>query len=134
MSVINCGVDRSTLEGCIRITHVLVCITSSSSSSAQDSLAIERQWYVNGVHYSRTLEDWLRRQDRHRTQVLQLFKVRCTAVAAIVELPRPFTAACTLECRPALTHTGGCPHLSLEPVVSFFHEPHYLCQAALASQ
>ncbi|GIL50137.1 hypothetical protein Vafri_6265 [Volvox africanus] len=36
----------------------------------QDDLVIRDQWYVNGRHYSRTLEDWLVRHDRHRNQIL----------------------------------------------------------------
>ena len=29
----------------------------------QDDLALERQWYLNGRHYSATLEAWLRKHD-----------------------------------------------------------------------
>eukprot|EP00195_Chlamydomonas_chlamydogama_P012777 CAMPEP_0202892108 /NCGR_PEP_ID=MMETSP1392-20130828/1933_1 /ASSEMBLY_ACC=CAM_ASM_000868 /TAXON_ID=225041 /ORGANISM="Chlamydomonas chlamydogama, Strain SAG 11-48b" /LENGTH=354 /DNA_ID=CAMNT_0049575989 /DNA_START=138 /DNA_END=1202 /DNA_ORIENTATION=+ len=39
----------------------------------QDHLALQRQWYVNGVHYSRTLEAWLRKQDEHRDEVMSVF-------------------------------------------------------------
>ncbi|GLC36220.1 hypothetical protein PLESTB_001367300 [Pleodorina starrii] len=38
----------------------------------QDDLTIRNQWYVNGRHYSRTLEDWLVRHDRHRRAVLTI--------------------------------------------------------------
>ena len=31
---------------------------------------------MNGKHYSRTLEDWLQRQDRQRKQVLAIMKVQ----------------------------------------------------------
>lgn len=37
----------------------------------QDDLAIEDHWKVNGRHYSRTLEDWLKTQDK---------KVKCSEV------------------------------------------------------
>ncbi|EIE20597.1 methyltransferase type 11 [Coccomyxa subellipsoidea C-169] len=40
----------------------------------QDDLALQQQWAVNGTHYSRTLEDWLRRQDRQRAQILPIMK------------------------------------------------------------
>lgn len=41
----------------------------------QDDLALQQQWAVNGTHYSRTLEDWLRRQDRQRAQIMPIMKV-----------------------------------------------------------
>ncbi|KAF9227149.1 S-adenosyl-L-methionine-dependent methyltransferase [Gyrodon lividus] len=31
----------------------------------QSDLTLVRSWYINGRHYSRTLEDWLSRQDRN---------------------------------------------------------------------
>lgn len=40
----------------------------------QDDFMIRNHWYVNGTHYSRTLEDWLVRHDRHRKQILEVFK------------------------------------------------------------
>ncbi len=40
----------------------------------QRDLALERQWWVNGRHYSRTLEDWLRLHDVARAEVLPLFE------------------------------------------------------------
>jgi cyclopropane fatty-acyl-phospholipid synthase-like methyltransferase len=42
----------------------------------QDDLALQQQWAVNGTHYSRTLEDWLQRQDRQRAAILPIMKVR----------------------------------------------------------
>lgn len=41
----------------------------------QDDLAIQRQWYINGEHYSRTLEAWLQRMDAQRKQIMPIFKV-----------------------------------------------------------
>lgn len=40
----------------------------------QDDMSIQNQWYVNGVHYSKTLEDWLVRHDLHKNQILLLFE------------------------------------------------------------
>ena len=45
----------------------------------QQHLAAESVSYVNGVHYSRTLEQWLQKQDRTEKALLPLFKVRPTA-------------------------------------------------------
>ena len=40
----------------------------------QDDLAVTRQWYVNGVHYSKTLEDWLVRHTTSKAKILPLFE------------------------------------------------------------
>lgn len=40
----------------------------------QDDLAVQRTWYVNGTHYSRTLEDWLRLHDAARSTIMPLFE------------------------------------------------------------
>lgn len=40
----------------------------------QDDLSIVNQWYVNGVHYSRTLEDWLVRHTTSKAKILPLFE------------------------------------------------------------
>jgi cyclopropane-fatty-acyl-phospholipid synthase len=40
----------------------------------QDDLRIERHWRVNGVHYSRTLEAWLKKQDACEQELLPLFE------------------------------------------------------------
>lgn len=40
----------------------------------QDDLCLQRQWYVNGQHYSKTLEAWLQRQDAHRKELMPLFE------------------------------------------------------------
>lgn len=41
----------------------------------QEDLMLKQQWRVSGLHYHRTLEDWLKRQDRNQDKVLKLFKV-----------------------------------------------------------
>ncbi len=40
----------------------------------QDDLEIEDHWQVNGVHYSKTLEAWLRKQDACEKELLPLFE------------------------------------------------------------
>ena len=40
----------------------------------QDDLRLEADWKVNGRHYQRTAEDWLRNMDRHRAEILPLFR------------------------------------------------------------
>ncbi|MEY3000629.1 MAG: hypothetical protein RL648_843 [Verrucomicrobiota bacterium] len=40
----------------------------------QEHLRLERHWRVNGCHYSRTLEAWLRLQDRQRKAVRAIFE------------------------------------------------------------
>lgn len=40
----------------------------------QDDLIVEKHWRINGTHYSRTLEAWLRQMDSHRDQVMQLLQ------------------------------------------------------------
>eukprot|EP01026_Neomeris_dumetosa_P083377 TRINITY_DN9674_c0_g1_i2.p1 TRINITY_DN9674_c0_g1~~TRINITY_DN9674_c0_g1_i2.p1 ORF type:complete len:364 (-),score=59.08 TRINITY_DN9674_c0_g1_i2:90-1160(-) len=39
----------------------------------QQNLKIEQMWYVNGTHYSKTLEAWLKKQDRVSNQVKEIF-------------------------------------------------------------
>ena len=39
----------------------------------QGELQLDAQWHLNGCHYQRTLEAWLRNQDRHREEILALF-------------------------------------------------------------
>jgi len=40
----------------------------------QNELRIERHWRVNGRHYSRTLEAWLRLQDQREREILPVFE------------------------------------------------------------
>ena len=40
----------------------------------QDDVSIQEQWYVNGIHYSKTLEDWLVRHDTSKSKVMHLFQ------------------------------------------------------------
>ena len=45
----------------------------------QQHLAVESVSFVNGVHYSRTLEQWLQKQDRTEKALMPLFQARITA-------------------------------------------------------
>ena len=38
----------------------------------QRDLQIEQRWHVDGTHYMRTANDWLRNQDTHRHEVMQV--------------------------------------------------------------
>ena len=38
-------------------------------------MSLERHWFLNGQNYSRTLETWLQRQDRHRKQIMPIMEV-----------------------------------------------------------
>ena len=72
-------VRRSRRAGCqhIACTSILKCQPDprSSVSPMQDDLAIQQQWYINGRHYSRTLEDWLTRMDAQKHHIIPLFQV-----------------------------------------------------------
>lgn len=37
-------------------------------------LTLEEQWHLDGRHYQRTLEAWLVNQDRHRDEIMTLFR------------------------------------------------------------
>lgn len=39
----------------------------------QDRLVLEEHWRVNGQHYQKTAEAWLRNMDVHRTEILPIF-------------------------------------------------------------
>ena len=45
---------------------MLVCV--------QDDLRLDQSWYLNGRHYSLTLEAWLRRMDAHRKEIMPIMK------------------------------------------------------------
>ncbi|MDR3715051.1 MAG: cyclopropane-fatty-acyl-phospholipid synthase [Puia sp.] len=40
----------------------------------KEDMNIEQHWHVNGLHYSRTAEAWLRNMDGRRKDILQLFE------------------------------------------------------------
>ncbi len=39
----------------------------------QDDLKIKNHWRVDGEHYARTSEEWLRNMDKNRTQIMKIF-------------------------------------------------------------
>ena len=49
--------------------------TACRARPDQDDVSLQQQWLVNGRHYSRTLEDWLARQDAQRAQILPIMEV-----------------------------------------------------------
>jgi cyclopropane-fatty-acyl-phospholipid synthase len=42
--------------------------------SFQNSVAIERQWRVSGIHYQKTAEQWLANMDRRRRQIIPVLE------------------------------------------------------------
>ena len=65
-------------------------------SQFQDHLKIERQWRVNGLHYWRTCEAWLRNADRDRSPILDRIRRDLPAREAklILQRWRIFFMAC----------------------------------------
>jgi cyclopropane fatty-acyl-phospholipid synthase-like methyltransferase len=45
----------------------------------QENVSIKQLWYINGSHYSKTLEAWLKLQDAKRAELTPVFKVRAVA-------------------------------------------------------
>ncbi|WP_295793508.1 cyclopropane-fatty-acyl-phospholipid synthase family protein [Mucilaginibacter sp.] len=39
-----------------------------------DDLVAEQHWHVNGTHYGKTAEDWLKNMDRHKAEIMPLFE------------------------------------------------------------
>lgn len=70
----SCGTKQSPTACCA--THCpWPCHSKVRSAALQDDLAIQKQWYINGKHYSRTLEAWLQRMDAQRKQIMPIFEV-----------------------------------------------------------
>lgn len=40
----------------------------------QDKFKIEEHWHVNGRHYQKTSEEWLKNMDQHRDQIIPILK------------------------------------------------------------
>ncbi len=62
----------------------------------QNDLAIQQHWRVDGSHYRRTSEEWLRRQDRNYQRVLRVFleTAEPTEAKRMVQRWRMFFMAC----------------------------------------
>lgn len=45
-------------------------------TNMQDDLLIRQQYWINGQHYSLTLEAWLRRQDSQKAEIMPIMAVR----------------------------------------------------------
>ena len=39
-----------------------------------DDLAVEKHWHVNGTHYGKTSEAWLKNMDTHKAEIMLLFE------------------------------------------------------------
>lgn len=39
-----------------------------------EDLSIEQHWHVNGLHYSKTSEAWLKNMDKHKAEIMPLFQ------------------------------------------------------------
>jgi len=39
-----------------------------------DDLVVEQHWHVNGTHYGKTAEDWLKNMDSHKAEIMPLFE------------------------------------------------------------
>lgn len=63
----------------------------------QDRLQIEERWLVNGIHYKKTLDAWLRKTDKNRDEILAIFARTYGAEQAKVWLQRwrMFYMACS---------------------------------------
>jgi cyclopropane-fatty-acyl-phospholipid synthase len=63
----------------------------------QERLKIEQRWLVNGVHYQKTLDAWLRKTDQHQGDILKIFTATYGADQAKVWLQRwrMFYMACS---------------------------------------
>ena len=61
---------RCTTKACLECGQ-LTCV-----GRAQDDMTLQRYWYINGRHYSLTLEAWLARMDQHRGEIMPIMQVR----------------------------------------------------------
>jgi len=39
-----------------------------------EHMSIEQHWHVNGIHYSKTSEAWLRNMDKHKKEIMPMFE------------------------------------------------------------
>jgi len=48
-----------------------------------EDMVVEKHWQVDGTHYGRTAEAWLRNMDRHKTEIMALFTHTYGALEAV---------------------------------------------------
>ena len=53
-----------------------------------DDLEIQQQWRVDGLHYARTCEAWLKNFERNRAAIMTLFRQKLSAREARIQLQR----------------------------------------------
>jgi cyclopropane-fatty-acyl-phospholipid synthase len=63
----------------------------------QERLQIEERWLVDGIHYKKTLDAWLRKTDAHKNEILEIFTRTYGAAQSQVWLQRwrMFYMACS---------------------------------------
>ncbi len=81
----------------------------------QRHLRIERRWLLDGRHYARTADQWLDRQDRHRSEVLAVLR-QCHGDRAELWLNR--WRIFWMACAELFAYAGGSEWLIA----------HYLCE------
>ncbi|QEG40967.1 SAM-dependent methyltransferase [Roseimaritima ulvae] len=83
-------------------------------------LAVERQWRVNGLHYWRTCEHWLRNLDNHRSSLLERFAQDMPAADArrTLERWRMFFMACAELFRYRGGNEWFVAHYLMQPTVA----------------
>jgi cyclopropane-fatty-acyl-phospholipid synthase len=57
-------------------------------ATVQNDFEIEQSWPVSGLHYWRTCEDWLKKLDEQKDEILELFGKRASPKAARLMLQR----------------------------------------------
>ena len=74
-------------------------------SHFNQDLKIEEQWRVNGLHYWRTCEAWLKKLDRNRDTILDSFEKDLPVREARINLQR--WRVFFMACAELFRHKGG---------------------------
>ncbi len=78
--------DEQAAQGAMAsISNTSVAVTHDAAVW-QDDLSIQNQWFVNGKHYSKTLEAWLQKMDAQKDNIMPVFEVCPTASHHTVDL------------------------------------------------
>lgn len=72
----------------------------------QDDLRIDGHWRVNGLHYSRTLESWLKRQDACEKELMPIF-TECYGSKAAARLWLQRWRIFYMACSELFAYNGG---------------------------